>query len=120
LKLPKAGEELEVFFRSVVPEDPAVSVRPMFGNLAAFVNGNLFAGLFGDALFVRLSQKGRDDLLHVEGAKVFAPMAGRPMKEYVCVPDGWLGKRVMVGPWISRSLESTKELPAKAKKRAKR
>jgi TfoX/Sxy family transcriptional regulator of competence genes len=117
LKLPKADEKLEVFFRLIVPEDPAISVRPMFGNLAAFVHGNLFAGLFGDTLFVRLSEKDRANLLEEKGAKLFAPMAGRPMKEYVCLPGEWLGKPATVGPWISRSLELTKELPPKAKKR---
>jgi len=31
----------------------------MFGNQAAFVNGDMFAGLFGDRLFVRLSDEDR-------------------------------------------------------------
>ena len=34
-------------FRSAVPDDPRVEVKPMFGNLGAFVNGNMFMGLFG-------------------------------------------------------------------------
>ena len=29
-------------FRSVVPDDPRAEVKAMFGNLAAFVNGNMF------------------------------------------------------------------------------
>src|SRR5437879_641385 len=38
--MPKPDEDTKAFFKEVVPEHPAVLVRPMFGNLAAFVNGN--------------------------------------------------------------------------------
>lgn len=34
-------------FRAVVPDNPDVVVKPMFGNPGAFVKGNMFAGLFG-------------------------------------------------------------------------
>lgn len=34
-------------FRALIPEDPAVTVKPMFGNRAAFVHGNMFAGHYG-------------------------------------------------------------------------
>jgi hypothetical protein len=30
-----------------VPEDGGVEVKPMFGNVGAFVNGSMFMGLFG-------------------------------------------------------------------------
>src|SRR5205814_6154201 len=47
VQIPKPTETDKEFFRSVVPDDPRVDVKPMFGNLGAFVNGNMFAGLFG-------------------------------------------------------------------------
>ena len=47
MQIPNASEEDEVRFRSVVPEAPGVGVNARFGNLGAFVNGNMFAGLFG-------------------------------------------------------------------------
>ena len=31
----------------MLPDDPEIEVKPMFGNLGAFVHGNMFAGLFG-------------------------------------------------------------------------
>ena len=46
-----------------VPEDPRVQVRPMFGNLAGFANGNMFIWLFGSAVFVRLGEDDRTELL---------------------------------------------------------
>jgi TfoX/Sxy family transcriptional regulator of competence genes len=116
LKIPGSNKKLEVFFKSVLPDDPKITTRPMFGNLAAFVNGNMFAGLYGDDLFVRLSEDGRADLLSNKGS-MFEPMKGRPMKEYVCVPRAWLEKPALVKPWISRSLEWSSTLPKKQKKK---
>ena len=52
--MPKPSEQAKAAFTKLVPAEPGVTMRPMFGNLAAFVNGNMFAGLFGDDLFVRL------------------------------------------------------------------
>jgi len=117
MKIPGADKNLEVFFKSILPDDPSITVRPMFGNLAAFVNGNMFSGLYGDDLFVRLSDEGRADLLNVKGASVFEPMKGRPMKEYICVPKEWLEKPALVKPWIFRSLEWSSALPKKKKKK---
>ena len=50
--MPKADKSSREFFTSMVPDDPRVTVRPMFGNLAAFVNGNMFRidGVDADAL----------------------------------------------------------------------
>lgn len=39
--MPKPSEADKEFFRSVVPQAPGVEVEPMFGNLRAFVNGNM-------------------------------------------------------------------------------
>jgi len=47
MKIPKPSDDDRARFRSLVPEDPRVEVKPMFGNLGAFVNGNMFMGLFG-------------------------------------------------------------------------
>jgi TfoX/Sxy family transcriptional regulator of competence genes len=117
MKIPGANKELEVFFRSVLPDEVSIQVKPMFGNLAAFVNGNLFSGLYGDTLFVRLSDMDRVELLKTKGTKLFEPMKGRPMKEYVCLPEEWLTQRSKVTPWISRALTWSGKLPPKEKKK---
>jgi len=58
----------------------------MFGNISALVNGNMFAGFFGNDLFVRLSEESRRELLDKKGASLLEPMKGKPMKEYVVIP----------------------------------
>ena len=65
-------------FRSAVPDDPSVSVKPMFGNLGAFVNGNMFMGLFGPDIGVKLAPADAQTLGALDGAGPFGP-AERPM-----------------------------------------
>ena len=44
MEIPKPSEEDKRFFRSLIAEDPEVEIKPMFGNIGAFVLGNMFAG----------------------------------------------------------------------------
>ncbi len=112
--MPKPSEQAKTAFRGLMPKDPAVSLRPMFGNLASFVNGNMFAGLFGEDLFVRLPD---EDLERVrkQGGRNFEPMPGRAMKGYVCVPATWQKTPAEAKAWIARSLAWSRRLPAKKK-----
>lgn len=110
--MPKPSEQAKAAFAKLVPDGPAVALRPMFGNLAAFVNGNMFAGLFGEDLFVRLPED-ESAKLRKQGGRDFAPMAGRPMKGYVTVPGTWRDKPAAVKGWIATALEVTGTMPAK-------
>ena len=53
--MPKPTEADRERFTALVPEAPDVVVKPMFGNLGAFVNGNMFMGLFGSDVGVKLA-----------------------------------------------------------------
>ena len=117
--MPKADPSTATLFRTLLPNDPRVTVRPMFGQTAAFVNGHMFAGTFGSHVFARLDESSRGALLAVAGATVFAPMKGRPMKEYVRLPPAMLIEPTAAKKWIGRALEWTSTLPAKAKSRTK-
>jgi TfoX/Sxy family transcriptional regulator of competence genes len=117
MKMPKPSEHAKAAFSSLVPDDPAIALRPMFGNLAAFVNGNMFSGLFGEDLFVRLPD---DEAAQVkrQGGRPFEPMAGHAMSGYVVVPATWQKKPDAVRAWVHRALALTRAMPAKAKKPA--
>jgi len=110
--MPKPSDQAKVAFSKLVPGEPAVTLKPMFGNLAAFVNGNMFAGLFGEDLFVRLPD---DESAQVrkQGGRDFEPMPGRAMKGYVTVPGSWRAKPDATVVWIHRALELTRKMPAK-------
>ena len=85
--------------------------RQMFGYPSAFENGQLFTGLFGDGLFVRLGEEDRGELLKLRGAVPFAPMKGRPMKEYVVLPPSLIDDEEAVKSWMRRGLEYARSLP---------
>jgi TfoX/Sxy family transcriptional regulator of competence genes len=110
-------EDSKEFFRSILPDNPRITIRPMFGNISAFVNGNMFAGLFGNDLFVRLSEESRKELLEKKGASLLEPMKGRPMKEYVVIPKAWRNQHETVRIWVIRSLDWTSKLPPKKMKK---
>src|SRR4051794_38202924 len=116
MEMPKPSDADRERFRSLVPDAPGVEVKPMFGNLGAFVNGNMFMGLFGADVGVKLPDGARDELLAKPGAGPFGP-AERPMGGYVTLPGGWSAKQAE--PWVQRSLEHIGAMPPKApKKRA--
>ena len=116
-KMPKSTPRSEAFLRSLVPTKPEVTVRPMFGNLSAFVNGNMYAGVFGEDLFVRLSKEDASELQKVKGSSPFEPMKGRPMTGYMVVPKIWAADPPKVKPWMAKALEYTGKLPPKVKKK---
>jgi TfoX/Sxy family transcriptional regulator of competence genes len=113
--MPKRESDTEEFFRSLLPEDKRVKVKPMFGHAAAFVNGNLFAGTFGKQVFVRLPDEEGRLLLREKGAREFSPMEGRPMKGYVVTPDYWTATPAKARSWVLKSLTWVGALPPKKK-----
>lgn len=116
--MPKASDGVKDAFRGLVPTAPGVTIRPMFGHLAAFVNGNMFTGTFGDRLFVRAAGADRDTIL-ASGGEDFAPMAGRPMTGYVCLSDQWRSDSKGTRAQMELALEKTSALPPKQPKERK-
>lgn len=110
--MPKPSEQAKAAFTKLVPGEPAVTLRPMFGNLSAFVNGNMFAGLFGEDLFVRLPDD-QSAPIRKQGGRDFEPMAGHAMKGYVVVPGSWRAKPAEAARWIAMSLTFARKLPPK-------
>jgi TfoX/Sxy family transcriptional regulator of competence genes len=119
VEMPKPTEADKELFRSLVPDDPRVEVKPMFGNLGAFVNGNMFMGLFGADVGVKLPDADREALLAEEGAGPYGPKE-RPMGGYVTLPAAWHAAPADAEPWISKALDHVASLPAKPKKSKKR
>jgi TfoX/Sxy family transcriptional regulator of competence genes len=110
MKMPKPTDDDRQRFHDLVPEAPGVEVKPMFGNLGAFVNGNMFMGLFGSAVGIKLPEPERERLLAEPGAGPFGPEE-RPMGGYVMLPADWTGQEAE--PWIQKSLATVAALPPK-------
>ncbi|HEV1991395.1 MAG TPA: TfoX/Sxy family protein [Candidatus Dormibacteraeota bacterium] len=114
--MPKPSEQAKAAFSALIPAEPAVALKPMFGNLSAFVNGNMFAGLFGEDLFVRLPEP-EIAAVKKQGGRDFEPMAGHAMRGYVVVPGTWRTKPDPAAVLIKRALTLTRAMPAKALKK---
>jgi TfoX/Sxy family transcriptional regulator of competence genes len=92
----------------------------MFGYPCAFVNGNMFAGLFQTGLFVRVAEPERQELLHVKGATRFEPLPGRVMREYVTAPAGMVHRPRLAAEWVRRAFAYASSLPAKKRRAIRR
>jgi len=115
MEIPKPSDKDRQFFRSLIPDEPSVEVKPMFGNLGAFVNGNMFAGLFGPDVGVRLDQSGSGELSAIEGSGPFGP-AERPMSGYLTLPRAWRATPELASDWVERALAHVGAMPPKVKK----
>lgn len=89
----------------------------MFGYPCAFVNGQMFAGLHQENMVLRLSEEDRRQFLQLEGARIFEPMPGRMMREYVVVPPCVLERFSTLRQWGNRSLQFAQSLKPKQAKR---
>lgn len=117
MKMPSASDAAVRLLESLTPKAVSVSTRLVFGQPAAFANGNMFLGVFGNDVFLRLSQVDLAEAQAIPGARPFEPMEGRPMRGYVVLPPKLLGDPKQGGPWVRRSLEFALTLPAKSGKR---
>lgn len=120
MKMPKPGAPAKELFQRLLPREPDVTQRPMFGQLAGFVNGNMFMCLFGERIAVKLPESKAEKLLATEGAAPFVPMEGRPMKGYVVLPLAWHSDTEGAEAWIEQSLTYVRTLPPKEKKPSKK
>lgn len=114
MQIPKPSPDDMARFRAMVPVDDRVEVKPMFGNLGAFVNGNMFMGLFGPAVGVKLSPADAAELARIEGAQPFGP-AERPMGGYLTIPAPLVGTSDG-DAWARRALAHVATLPPKRAK----
>jgi TfoX/Sxy family transcriptional regulator of competence genes len=112
MQIPKPTDASRALFNSLVPQDGRVEVKPMFGNVGAFVNGNMFMGIFGADVGLKLPEADLD-ALRAAGGQPFGP-AGRPMGGYVALPSTFSEQAAQ--PWVGKSLEYVGGLPPKAPK----
>jgi TfoX/Sxy family transcriptional regulator of competence genes len=114
-KFTRAPEELVRAFENAIKDFPMAEQRKLFGYPAAFVNGQMFTGLHQDNMILRLSEADRAKFMAEYRTKLFEPMPGRPMKEYVLVPKTMLKSSTQLNAWIGRALAYAKGLPPKVK-----
>jgi hypothetical protein len=111
----KSPPHLVERFGELADRIPEADRRLTFGYPACTVNGNMFMSLHADRLILRLSDSDRAAFIDTYDAPIFEPMPGRPMREYVVVPDQLLAGHG-VDDWVTRSLAYAVTLPTKQPK----
>jgi TfoX/Sxy family transcriptional regulator of competence genes len=116
---PKASKELGERLAPLL-ERYRCERRKMFGADVWFVNGNMFMGVFGEGLFMRLSDEdGQAIKKEFPGAGVFSPTERTVMSEYVSVPVSSLDDLGKLEGWIERSHALVGSMPTKLPKKKK-
>ena len=115
MKMPKPSQADKERFHRLVPDDPRVETKPMFGNLGAFVNGNMFMGLFGAQVGLKLDEATLSQALALDGAGPFGPEE-RPMGGYVALPPQMAADPAAARGLVAQALAHVAALPPKAKK----
>lgn len=114
----KVPPENRPIFLAALPKDPGIETQPMFGGLAAKVNGNFFAGLFGLSTILLLPEAERASALALKGAGWFDPMGdGRAKSDKVMLPPSMMKSPAELRRWIAKAYASAKGLPPKAAKK---
>src|SRR5713226_8233053 len=116
VKMPRPSEAAKAAFSKLVPDGPGITLKPMFGQLSAFVNGNMFCGIFGEELMVRLPET-EIATVKKQGGRDFEPVAGHKMGGYVIVPGEWRAKPAPAVALIKKALAHARAMPAKAAKK---
>jgi TfoX/Sxy family transcriptional regulator of competence genes len=112
----KSPEDLQERFREAVAGIDGLDERKMFGYPAGFIGGNMTTGLHQDAWIVRLPEEVREAQL-AAGWSTFEPMPGRPMREYLALPDEVMADAAEARAWVERAAAYVRTLPPKAPKR---
>lgn len=116
MKIPKPSESHTSRFRSLLPAE--LTVKPMFGCHAGFIDGNMVCGTWAETIMVRLSREDAVELVD-QGGEPFMPN-GRKMGNYMLLPGKIVKDDAQVKLWIDRALAATRKLPPKAPKSKKK
>lgn len=77
----------EEYFNELTKEIPDVKPGKMFGALCMKSPNGKSAAMFSkDNIVVKLQGEAFSEAMSLDGAKLFEPMEGRPMKEWIQIP----------------------------------
>lgn len=114
MKMPGQNEKSLELLRSVLSsrQIPAVKKR-MFGHETYFLRDYMFAGVFGEDVFVHTGQK-TVEANNGNGIGFFEPMPGRRMKAYLTIAPEIQTERTLK-KWLELGARYLQGLPAKKK-----
>jgi TfoX/Sxy family transcriptional regulator of competence genes len=105
-------EQLAHRVRAAVADRDDINEKPMFGGLCMLAHGNMFAGVQGDTLMLRVGPKKYEYALGRPHARLM-DFSGRPMRGYVYVDPPGVENEAQLREWVGLSLAFVDTLPAK-------
>lgn len=95
--------------------------KNMFGSTSWFMESNdqIFAGVWGSDLLVRVSESEAKALIDSNEANAFDPMGGRPMREHVMISGETVADDQRLSDWLERGASFAMTLAPKPKKTKK-
>jgi len=118
MTFPKQSEQIFSILEDAIEESGfEYDLRKMFGHKTFFVNGYMFAGVFGGTgIHLRVGQTIRDDAVErVTGAAYFEAN-GRVMKDHLLLTEQIFTDREILSDWLQKAYSYTSSLPPKQKK----
>ena len=112
-------EAMKALLHAAARDMPGLELetRHMFGGLAAYTRGRVFALVTGDGLGLKLAEVDQRDLLAEEGAAHLRfESDGTSTRQYVRVPAHLLNPDAL-RPWIARSAHYVTALPVSTRRR---
>lgn len=105
-------EKLADRIRSVLARRRGVSEKKMFGGLTFLVRGNMFCGVVGSDLMVRVGASAYEQALSRPHVREM-DFTGRPLQGMVYVGATGVRTAKQLQSWIDRGLRFARSLPAK-------
>jgi TfoX/Sxy family transcriptional regulator of competence genes len=106
-------EDLANRIRELIPTEPGVTEKRMFGGLAFLINGNMSVSASGEGgLLLRVDPAETDALLDKPHAHPFQ-MRGREMQGWLRVDAEGLRTKRQLERWVARGVAYAKSLPSK-------
>jgi hypothetical protein len=107
----------ETYFTELTKEIPNASPGKMFGALCIKMPNGKYAAMFWkDNLVVKLQGEALRVALSLAGTKLFEPIEGKPMKDWVQIPFDYKAQWKMYTEISALMVEVLEKKPVKTKK----
>lgn len=115
------GKSTEIYTKigtGLNKKNKEVSLSQMFGMPTLKTNGKAFCGLFNEDMVFKLQGEDHAKALAIKGAQPFDPGMGRPMKEWVVVPNKFSDQWKSLAEAAMKYVDAIKQRKPAAKKAA--
>ena len=113
-----SSDSMIALFDRLLPRDPRVERKTMFGCPMGYANGNIFLGLHEDRFILRVGDDDRAVLIKEFKAKPFEPMPGRKSSQTLVLPEPIAGDPKALHSWCDKAFDYAVSLPPKKAKTA--